>query len=198
MLWKEIPKPVKIIIWIAIPTAFVILFYIVRYILRKMSDDYLKLPYINLVKENQKDFGQKVISISDDLGIKPEWLMAVMYNETAFTLDSKIKNPNSSATGLIQFTEATAENLDTTVDELVAMSNVDQLDYVKKYLKPYASKMDSLSNTYLAVFFPKALYEADTFIFPAWAVSANPSFFKYGNTKLAFADYVTDKYSNLA
>lgn len=43
------------------------------------------------------------------LGIDVDWLLAVIQNESGG--DPKIKNPNSSARGLIQFTDSTARGL---------------------------------------------------------------------------------------
>lgn len=156
-----------------------------------------KLPFINKVTENQQVFGEKVIEISAELGIKPEWLMVVMNNETGGTFSPSIKNPTSTATGLIQFMEATAKGLGTTTAELSSMDNVEQLDYVKKYLEPYASRIKSASDTYLAVFYPEALYKNDDFVFPNWAAKANKIFdvSKDGIlTKGEFAQYVDNKY----
>ena len=93
--------------------------------------NYQNLIFINKVKSNIAAFGNKVILIAQMLGINPNWIMFVMNNESG--LNHTIKNPNGSATGLIQFTEATAKNLSITTAELKAMSNVQQLDYVYKY-----------------------------------------------------------------
>lgn len=157
-----------------------------------------ELPFINKVTENQQAFGEKVITISDDLGFMPHWLMIVMNNESG--LDSTIHNPFGSATGLIQFTEATAGALGTTTAELAAMTNVEQLDYVKNYFTIYGyyKHVNDLADTYLAIFYPAALFKDDTFIFPKWASDANKIFDvnKDGTlTKAEFKNYVNTKYS---
>lgn len=77
-------------------------------------------------------FYAKVVKISKRIKCDPNALMAVMKSESG--LNSKAKNPNSSATGLIQFMEATAKGLGTTTAELKKMSPEKQLDYVEKYL----------------------------------------------------------------
>jgi len=161
--------------------------------------DYKTLPFISKVKENQQAFGEKVIAIAADLNILPHWLMIVMNNESG--INSRIKNPYGSATGLIQFTEATAKDLGTTTAALKLMSNVEQLDFVKKYFTKYGyyKKIKDMPDTYLAVFFPKALYEGDDYSFPSWAVKANPIFDinKDGIlTKREFKEYVKNKYSS--
>jgi len=158
--------------------------------------DYKKLPFISKVKSNIEAFGNKVISLSALLNIAPEWLMVVMNNESG--LQHTAKNPFSTATGLIQFMEATAKGLGTTTAALKAMTNVQQLDYVYKYLKPYKGKMNDVSDVYLAVFFPLALFKDENYLFPAWAVNANKIFDinKDGVlTKSEFRKYVNNKYS---
>jgi hypothetical protein len=161
-----------------------------------MTTDWKKLPFIEKVKQNPEAFGKKVIEICKSLGIAPEWLMVVMNNESG--LQSAIKNPTSSASGLIQFMEQTAKALGTTTADLRAMSNVDQLDYVYRYMKPYASKIKDVSDVYLSIFFPAALYKTEAFVFPTWASNANKIFdlSKDGQlTKPEFRNYVNNKYS---
>lgn len=79
-------------------------------------------------------FYSRVVEISQKVKCNPEHLMAVMNLETRKTFSTSEKNPNSSATGLIQFTYDTAIGLGTTIDKLKAMTPVEQLDYVEKYL----------------------------------------------------------------
>jgi len=158
--------------------------------------DYKLLPFIEKVKTNQKKFGEKVIDISNKLDTVPHYLMIVMNNESGLRAD--IKNPTSSASGLIQFMEATAKGLGTTTADLRTMSNVKQLDYVYKYLKPYAKKFKDVSDVYLAVFFPLALYKDEDYKFPSWAVKANPIFDLNKDgilTKAEFRNYVNKKYA---
>ena len=116
-----------------------------------MLHDDLNIP-------NKDEFLQKVKQVSVDLSINPDWLMQIMYKESG--INSEIQNPDTNATGLIQFMPSTAENLGTTVDDLKAMSNVDQLDYVEKYLasiKRSYGNFGSYLDLYLAVFFPAAI-----------------------------------------
>jgi len=157
--------------------------------------EYTQLPFIEKVKTNQKEFGNKVISIAQKLGVPAAALMIVMNNESG--LNSAIKNPNSSASGLIQFIESTAKELGTTTAKLRAMSNVEQLDYVYKYMNTYKGKLKDTADVYLAVFFPVALYKNLDWEFPNWAVVGNPIFDinKDGTlTKQEFKNYVYNKY----
>lgn len=113
------------------------------------------LAFEEYVKENKEEFIDKVINISGELGIDPNWLMFVMWFESR--LNPKAVNPISGATGLIQFMPSTARSLGTTTDVLKRMNNVQQLDYVLAYLRPYKGMMKHWIDVYLAVFYPKAI-----------------------------------------
>ena len=80
--------------------------------------------------------------------------MAVMAFETGRTFSPKVKNPSSSATGLIQFMADTAVGLGTTTAKLATMTALKQLDFVEKYLKPHTGDMKTVSDIYMAVLRP--------------------------------------------
>lgn len=125
--------------------------------------------YSEYVKNNKEAFLNKVVSISNQLGINPNWLMFVMYWESG--LNPAIRNKYSGATGLIQFMPATATALGTSVSALANMSNVEQLDYVHKYYRPYAGRMNNLYDVYLVTFFPAALGKADNWVLQTSSLS---------------------------
>lgn len=125
--------------------------------------------YSEYVKNNKEAFLNKVVSISNQLGINPNWLMFVMYWESG--LNPAIRNKYSGATGLIQFMPATATALGTSVSALANMSNVEQLDYVYKYYRPYAGHMNNLYDVYLVTFFPAALGKADNWVLQTSSLS---------------------------
>lgn len=83
--------------------------------------------------------------------------------ESAYSFDPAKRNPASSATGLIQFMSATARGLGTTTDALAAMTAIEQLDYVRMYFKPYAGRMATLADVYMAILYPKAIGKPDDF-----------------------------------
>ncbi len=122
------------------------------------------------IKNNVEVFLQKVYAISDLLNINPDWLMAAMYLESS--INPAAVNRVTGATGLIQFMPSTANSLGTTTTELATMSNVDQLDYVYKYLKPYAGRMEQLVDVYFAIFFPAAIGKADDYVLQTNNLSA--------------------------
>ena len=97
-----------------------------------------------LAKSDLPSFQEKVENISKELAINPNWLMAVMYKESG--LDSTANN-KSWAAGLIQFMPKTLQGMHVTREEMLAMSPLVQLDYVKKFYeknKGYDSLFRSL------------------------------------------------------
>ncbi|GAB3282425.1 hypothetical protein GCM10027347_58720 [Larkinella harenae] len=131
----------------------------------------MALAYENSVPAAYRtEFINKVVAISNRLGINPNWLMIVMRFESANTFLPYVKNPNSGAVGLIQFTQVAIKDWGVTLNQLAAMTAVQQLDYVEKYLTPYKGRMTDLYNVYLAVFAPAYIGRPD-----AQKVYASPS-----------------------
>lgn len=112
------------------------------------------------------EFRKKVVGICKELWPN-NWkntannLMAVMAWETGESFSPSIKNPNSSATGLIQFMKNTAEDLGTTVEDLAKMTALEQLDYVRKYFYPQRNKKLEFVDFYLQVLFPASMGKPD-------------------------------------
>ena len=129
----------------------------------------------------RNDFVKKVREVSTRLGIDPNWLMAIMYWESARSFSPSIQN-SIGATGLIQFIPSTARGLGTTTTALKNMSAVDQLDYVEKYFNVYKGKLNSYVDTYFAVFFPLAIGKPDDWVIQGGGILAsqiakqNPAF----------------------
>lgn len=89
-------------------------------------------------------------------------LMSCMAFESAETFSPTIRNAaGSGAVGLIQFMPATAQGLGTTVENLALLSASEQLDYVAQYFKPYAARIRSLSDMYMAILLPKYIGQPD-------------------------------------
>ncbi len=107
------------------------------------------------IKDNRIEFTEKVNNICTELRIEANWLMFVMWFESR--LNPQAVNPISGATGLIQFMPSTARGLGTTTAVLKRMNNVQQLDYVLAYLRPYKGRMKTWVDVYLAVFYPRAM-----------------------------------------
>lgn len=127
--------------------------------------------YEEKILENKTDFIASVKDIAQKLGFVPEWLMQVFMIESS--LNHRAVNPVTKATGLIQFMPATAARLGTSIEALKAMTNVQQLTYVYKYLLPYRGKIKSYQDLYFAVFFPAAIGKPDNWILQASSLSAS-------------------------
>jgi hypothetical protein len=133
----------------------------------------MSLVYENKVPTSYRnDFVIKVREVSNRLGIDPNWLMAIMYTESARTFSPSIQN-SIGATGLIQFMPSTARGLGTTTTELKNMSAVEQLDWVEKYLNVYKNKLKSYVDTYFAIFFPLAIGKPDNFVLQTSGLSSS-------------------------
>ena len=117
------------------------------------------MNFTEYIKENRAEFIAKVNNICTELRIEANWLMFVMWFESR--LNPQATNPISKAQGLIQFMPSTARSLGTTIEDLKRMSNVQQLDYVLAYLRPYKGRMKRWIDVYLAVFYPKAMGNPD-------------------------------------
>ena len=107
-----------------------------------------------------RPFLDSVIWIQDQLGLNASYLMACMKFES--NLDPKARNPKSSASGLIQFMDATARRLGTTIEKIRIMDGVQQLNYVYKYFKSYADAGHKLAewgpaDVYMAILWPAGI-----------------------------------------
>ena len=73
--------------------------------------------------------------LSQNPNINKKDIYQIMLGESS--LDPKAKNPNSTATGLFQFIESTANNLGTTTDEISKMTPAQQLNLYGRYINNY-------------------------------------------------------------
>lgn len=107
--------------------------------------------------------------VSSKLGIyNPEWLHDLIFFESAGTNSPTIKNPLSSARGLIQFMDATAKGMGY-ADSLALVNKFSSYESqlrgpVYNFLKPYAP-FDKEYKLYMAVFFPAAIHYPEDMTF---------------------------------
>jgi MYXO-CTERM domain-containing protein len=99
-------------------------------------------------------FRRALLELAARLGADASALAAVMSFETGGTFDPAKRNPVSRATGLIQFLPSTASRLGTSVEALARMTQIEQLAYVEKYLRPFTGRIGAAGDLYLAVFSP--------------------------------------------
>lgn len=118
-------------------------------------DKSIRLPWGARVST---DFVQALFGVCAALGWQAShagWLMACMAFETARTFRADIRNAaGSGAVGLIQFMPLTAARLGTTTENLALLGAAEQLAYVEDYMRPYAGRITSLSDMYMAILLP--------------------------------------------
>ena len=99
----------------------------------------------------QEGIKEKLEEIASNHGFTVDELLNVIQKESDF--DSSAVNPQSSATGLIQFMPNTAKGLGTSIEEISNMSAIDQLDLVDEYFKQNHTKGQ---HPYITIAYPKA------------------------------------------
>ena len=100
-------------------------------------------------------------------------LMCCMAFETGETFSPSVKSPVSSATGLIQFMDATAKEMGTTTAALAKMSAEEQLRvYVRKYFMKYKGKLKNLGDIYMAILWPAGIGKPDDHVL--WDTATRP------------------------
>lgn len=118
-----------------------------------------------------------LIEVADYLGTAPGHLLAVIGFETGRTYSPRVRNKTTGATGLIQFMPQYAPKvLGLTTDQLAAMTFVQQLQQVKRWLAPHRGKLQTPRDLYLAVLAPKyvgAPAETPIYSKPAAAYTQN-------------------------
>lgn len=97
------------------------------------------------------EFLRGVEGMAQRLGANPEHIMAAMSFETGGSFASDVRNPRSSATGLIQFMDSTARGLGTTTSDLARMTPTEQLTYVERYFEPYRGRLGDLESVYTSI-----------------------------------------------
>lgn len=125
-----------------------------------------KKPRKGLDARDEVGFHPKIEEVASNIGVTGDELKKVIAIETARTFDPSIQNPieGQSATGIIQFTEATAKGLGTTTEKIREMTATDQLNLAQKFLEPYKNRIKNEGDLYTAIFYPAALGKPDSFV----------------------------------
>lgn len=123
------------------------------------------------------DIAAYIEEVATLVGTNPAWLDALINFETGGTYSPTIKNPRSSARGLIQITDAAAQDLGFR-DSLDAVTkNPDVQSQMYNVVLPYLERykpLETRQKLYMAVFYPAAMSEPPDTVFPAWVRQANP------------------------
>jgi len=101
-------------------------------------------------------FAQKIKQVARNINADPVDLATLISFETAGTFSPSIRGPvvkgRGRAVGLIQFMPGTSRELGTTSEALAQMSQVEQMDYVERYLVKRGFKGGGLKQLYSTVF----------------------------------------------
>lgn len=121
-------------------------------------------------KRVSPEFKAGVLWIEEQIKLDPDKLMACMAFETGGTFSPSIKNPASSATGLLQFMKATIEDMLRLHPNLRGMlpnghaslknlSAVQQLSLVFYYFKAFGKDLSnwSVEDVYMAILLPSMI-----------------------------------------
>ncbi len=156
---------------------------------------------MNLIAEATKIQGSNFIAevekTAQRLGFHASWLLAIMYYESRFL--HNVTNPQSGATGLIQFMPSTAQALGTSTQALARMTAIEQIKFVEKFYLPIKGKAKAFADVYLYTF-------ASAYTNPQNApdnaiLATGQSAFYHCKTENVctvadFKRYVTQKYNN--
>lgn len=125
----------------------------------------------------------KVIEVAANLGINPNWLLAVIYFETAKSF-SPSKTNSIGSVGLIQFTRDKSGVAYKTINgKKYALTDIGKMDfntqmdlvfeYFKEVKKTTGKSLNSFLDVYFAVFFPRALNQSSTYILQTGSLTAS-------------------------
>ena len=142
------------------------------------------------------------VNMCGRLRINPFDLIRVSYSESG-GVRPKAHNPNGNAVGLIQFMPDTLNGLGWTKgwQEFLHLDAVQQIPFVERYYRPYASNCTSDALCYVATFLPAllpaaagAMEGARDFVLCgqrgplAWAYAANRVFDRDGKGSITVGD----------
>jgi len=104
------------------------------------------------ILRGQPNFWIELQAVASRLQTQPAWLLNVMASESLFNPAARNPLPGQTASGLLQFIEATARRMGTTTEAIRRMSPLDQLRLVERYLEPFKGRLNTLPDVYMAVF----------------------------------------------
>lgn len=129
--------------------------------------------------------------VSANLGINPPDLERLVQFESKW--NPSIKNPLSSARGLLQFTDKTARSMGYTGSLDLVKKNPSRSGQLKNAVFPYLKRYSPFPNKQalaMSVFMPALRYSHPETVFPEWVRRSNPGIEKV-------KDYVNKVYPGL-
>lgn len=125
------------------------------------------IPWGSQANALHPDFIEGLLWIESKIALKPEVLLPCMKFES--NLNPKARNPQSTASGLIQFMAGTAKNLGTTIEKIRTMDAMGQLSYVYKYFADQREDWTGMSvaDVYMAILWPMGVGKPKDYVL--WA-----------------------------
>jgi hypothetical protein len=146
-------------------------------------DKFIEKYYKGLISKDRYNLALE--NAANNLGIPSDWLSAIIYIETAFSMNPYEKR-NPFAIGLIQFTDLAITELSNKKylpqgykKEMLLTETIEfQFDLVVDYFRMQQkatgmNTLDSVENMYLLVFYPTAVDEMDSYVFRTKSISAS-------------------------
>lgn len=120
-----------------------------------------QLPKVSGIENASPALLAEIVRVADRLGIDAECLAGIISVESKF--NPQAVNPDTRATGLIQFMPSTARAYGTTVEQLYGMTALQQMPYVEKHFRAVGYVNNArCGDAYLAVFAPKYIGKPDS------------------------------------
>lgn len=133
-----------------------------------MNTAFVSRLMINVPDSEKTPFLMKLQKIADRLNTQMAWILAVMYRESGVRSDSHYDVDGIPiGGGLIGFMRSTLKDSrygGITLEQLLSLSLIDQLDYVELFFRDYVNKLKSFDDVGLAVFYPYAIGQPDNYI----------------------------------
>ena len=107
------------------------------------------------IEHTSREFRFKARMVANSVSCKLHDLALVMSFETAGSFSPSKENPISGAVGLLQFMPDTLHALGVSKSQASAMTDVQQLDLVRRYLEPFAGRIGNLNSLYMSVLWPR-------------------------------------------
>jgi Transglycosylase SLT domain len=104
------------------------------------------------ILRGQPQFWFELHAVAERLKTQPEYLLNVMAVESLLNPSARNSLPGQTASGLLQFIEATAQSMGTTTAAIRRMNPVEQLHLVERYLTPFRGRLNNPGDVYTAVF----------------------------------------------
>jgi len=139
----------------------------------------MSLLYIDKLPESVRPaFTKKLQGIATFLGVHPDWLMQVMWAESRLrptAANRQGADKHLVAVGLLQFTTASGiikAGKVSSLNDILGMSALEQLDLVKWYFTPYRGKLKSYYDVYAVTIFPAMVGKSDDWVLQTKSLSA--------------------------